>query len=172
VRIAAALLAASAVGLAAACGSSQTSTQSSGPLAFARCMRSHQVPNWPDPSSSGVFDKSKLTAQQLGATSAQVQAAQSACSHLLPNGGNGPSAAQAQRERAQGLSFSRCVRAHGVPTFPDPDSTGRIPERWPGVDQGSPTFEAANEACSKYRPPYVPSNAAYNAWARTHPNGS
>ncbi len=156
--------------LAAGCGGSPAShvAQQSPAVAFARCMRSNGVPNWPDPTSSGAFDKSKLTSQQLGASTSKVQAAQHACSHLLPNGGNGPSAAQVQQEKVQALEFSRCVRSHGVPTFPDPDSTGRIPERWPGVDQGSPTFEAANRACGKYRPPYVPSNAAYNAYARTH----
>ena len=158
--------------LAAGCGGSPASVQQNGPVAFAGCMRSNGVPNWPDPNSNGVFDKSKLSSQQLGASDAKVQAAQHACSHLLPNGGGGPNAAQLQQIRAQGLAFARCVRSHGVPNFPDPDSTGRIPERWPGVDQGSPAFEAANQACQRYRPPYIPSNAAYNAWARTHPNGS
>jgi hypothetical protein len=132
-------------------------------------MRSHGVPNWPDPNRSGVFDKSKLTSQQLGAGSSRVQAAQHACSHLLPNGGSGPTAAQQQQVKAQALSFSQCVRRHGVPNFPDPDSTGRIPDpATVGIDQGSPKFEAANRACGKYRPPYMPSNSAYNAYARTH----
>jgi hypothetical protein len=159
--------------LAAACGGSPANdvapTQQRGAVAFARCMRSNGVPNWPDPSSSGMFDKSKLTSQQLGASTSRVQAAQRACNHLLPNGGSGPNAAQLQQEKAQGLSFSRCVRAHGVPNFPDPDSTGRIPDPASvGIDQGAPKFEAANQACGKYRPPYMPSNAAYNAYARTH----
>jgi hypothetical protein len=132
-------------------------------------MRSNGVPNWPDPNSSGVFDKSKLTSQQLGASSAKVQAAQSACSHLLPNGGRGPSPAQVQLIRAQALRFSQCVRAHGVPNFPDPDSSGRIPDpASAGIDQGSPKFEAANQACRASRPPYMPSNSAFNAYARTH----
>jgi hypothetical protein len=165
--------------LAAACGGSPgsnggqlgsaTSAPQSGAFAFARCMRSHGVPNWPDPNRSGVFDKSKLTSQQLGAGSSRVQAAQHACSHLLPNGGSGPTAAQQQQVKAQALSFSQCVRRHGVPNFPDPDSTGRIPDpATVGIDQGSPKFEAANRACGKYRPPYMPSNSAYNAYARTH----
>lgn len=60
------------------------------------------------------------------------------------------------------------MRAHGVTNFPDPDSTGRIPDPASfGIDQGSPQLEAANQACGKYRPPYIPSNAAYNAYART-----
>jgi hypothetical protein len=157
--------------LAAACGGSPAShvAQQNGAVAFARCMRANGVPNWPDPSSSGAFDKSKLTSQQLGASDSKVQAAQSACNHFLPNGGSGPNAAQRQRERAQGLAFSRCVRRHGVPSFPDPDSTGRIPDPASvGIDQGSPKFEAANRACGRYRPPYIPSNAAYDAYARSH----
>jgi hypothetical protein len=133
-------------------------------------MRSNGVSNFPDPGSGGVIPKEGV--EQLGVTSSRFQTAQRACRHLLPNGGQPPSQAERAQVRAQGLAFSRCVRAHGVPNFPDPDSTGRIPEQWPGVDQGSPTFEAANQACAKYRPPYVPSNAAYNAYARTHPNGS
>jgi hypothetical protein len=157
--------------LAAACGGSSGShvAQQSGAIGFAGCMRSHRVPNWPDPSSSGVFDKSKLTPQKLGATGSQVSAAERACQHLLPNGGRPPSRSRRQQVRAQALSFSQCVRAHGVPDFPDPDSTGRIPD--PAsihIDQGSPRFEAANQACGRYRPPYMPSNADYDAWARTH----
>jgi hypothetical protein len=130
-------------------------------------MRSNGVPNWPDPNASGVFDKSKLTSQQLGASGSRVGTAQRACNHLLPNGGSGRSAGQVQQMRAQGLRFSLCVRSHGVPNFPDPDSSGRIPDSF-GIDQGSPKFQAANQACRKYRPPYIPSNAAYDAYARTH----
>ena len=170
------LLAPALVLLAAACGGSPaTSTQQNGPIAFASCMRSNGVPNWPDPDSSGAFDKSKLTSQQLGASSSRVQTAQRACSHLLPNGGSGPSAAQLQQERTQALNFSKCVRAHGVPNFPDPESSGRMRIPDPasvGINQGSPNFQAANQACGKYRPPYMPSNSEYDAYARTHPNGS
>lgn len=155
--------------LTAACGGPAAGpARQNGPVAFARCMRSNGVPNWPDPGSNGAFDKSKLTSQQLGASDAKVQAAQHVCSHLLPNGGNGPNAAQLQQIRAQALTYSRCVRSHDVPSFPDPDSTGRIPERWPGVDQGSRSFRAANQACGKYRPPYIPSNAAYDDYLRSH----
>jgi hypothetical protein len=163
--------------LAAACGSSSgghvaqlgASTSQNRAISFAHCMRSHRVPNWPDPTTSGVFDKSKLTSQLLGAGPAQVQAAQSACQHLMPNGGRGPSAAQLQQVTAQGFAFARCIRSHGVRTFPDPDSTGRIPDpATVGIDQGSPRFQAANQPCRKYRPPYMPSNSAYNAYARAH----
>lgn len=148
---------------------SAASAHQNGAVAFARCMRSEGVPNWPDPNARGAFDKSKLTTKQLGATGSGVQIAQSACNHLLPNGGSGPDPARVRQMRAQGLHFAQCVRSHGVPDFPDPASGGRIPDPATlGINQGSPKFEAANTACGKYRPPYMPSNSAYNAYARAH----
>jgi len=150
-------------------GSSTSGSTAAHAVAYAYCMRSHGVPSWPDPNSSGVFDKSKLTLQQLGVSGSRLQSAQTACKHLAPNGGRPPNQAQLQQMRAQALQFSQCVRAHGVPNFPDPDSTGRIPDpAGDGIDQGAPKFQAANQACGKYRPPYIPSNAAYDAYARTH----
>ena len=187
-RIAAAILSAAVLTLlAAACGGSKgghvaqlgsTATQSSTPssagsaqengaVTFSRCMRSNGVLTFPDPGSGGAIPKESL--QQLGVGSAQFEAAQSACRHLLPNGGRPPNQTERLQVRAQSLRFAECVRAHGVPNFPDPDSTGRIPDPASvGINQGSPKFRTANKACGKYRPPYMPSNAAYNAWARTH----
>jgi hypothetical protein len=128
-------------------------------------MRSNGVANYPDPNNSGVTPKE--SSQQLGVTTAKFQSAENACQHLLPNGGNGPNQAQIQEVRAQGLRFAQCMRNHGV-ALPDPASDGRIPDpATVGINQGSPRFEAANEACGKYRPPYMPSNAQYNAYART-----
>ena len=141
--------------------------QQNGAVGFSTCMRSNGVPTFPDPDRSGAIPKVGLS--QLGVSSSRFQAAQSACNHLLPNGGRPPSQAQRQSVKTLALAFSQCVRAHGVPNFPDPDSSGRIPDpATVGIDQGSPKFEAANQACGKYRPPYMPSNSAYNAYARTH----
>jgi hypothetical protein len=133
-------------------------------VGFAHCMRSNGVPTWPDPNSSGVFDKSKITTQQLGVSSSRIQVAQSACQHLLP-----PASATQQRlNTAQALQFSQCMRNNGVPSFPDPDGSGRIPDPASlGIDQGAPQFQAANQACAQYRPPYFPSNESYNSYAAT-----
>ena len=147
-------------------GPSAASAQANGALAFAGCMRSNGVSTYPDPGGSGT---AKPSLQQLGVSSSRFQAALSACRHLLPNGGRPPDQAEQQQVRALSLRFSQCVRAHGVPNFPDPGSDGRIPDpATAGINQGSPKFEAANQACGRYRPPYMPSNAAYNAYARTH----
>jgi hypothetical protein len=170
VRASAAFLAAALALIAAACGGSATPPASAPTglaVAYSRCMRAHGIPNFPDPGSDGVIPKESL--QQLGVSEPQFQAAQGNCRHLLPNGGAGPTPAEIQHVRAQALLYAECVRAHGVPTFPDPGSDGRIPDpSTVGVNQGAPNFEAANAACAKYRPPYMPSNARYNAWARTH----
>jgi hypothetical protein len=129
-------------------------------------MRSSGVTNYPDPNSSGAIPKE--SSQQLGVTSSKFQSAQSACQHLLPNGGNGPNQAEVQQVKAQGLRFAQCMRTHGV-ALPDPGSDGQIPDPASvGLNQGSPSFEAANQACGKYRPPYMPSNAQYNEYAQSH----
>jgi hypothetical protein len=141
-----------------------SSAQPVGAVGFAHCMRAHGVPNWPDPNNSGVFDKAKVTTQQLRVSSSQLQTAQNACQALLPP----ESATQQRLTTAQALQFSQCVRTHGVPNFPDPDGSGRIPDpASSGIDQGSPQFQAANQACAQYRPPYFPSNEAYDSYAAT-----
>ena len=186
-RVAAALAASAGIAQLAACGGSpeshvaqvgSTTTKSSTPssaisaqqigaLAFSRCMRSNGVARWPDPDSGGGFPKRTL--QQLGVASTRFQAAESACNHLLPNGGSGPDPAEVQQARAQALKFSQCMRDHRVTNFPDPISNGRIPDPTSvGINQGSPQFQAANQACREYRPAYMPSNAAYNSWVRSH----
>src|SRR5215475_11671213 len=53
-------------------------------LAFARCVRSHGDPNWPDPDSNGQEPPS---AKQEAAGNPRFPAARSACVHLLQNGG-------------------------------------------------------------------------------------
>jgi hypothetical protein len=147
-------------------GSTNSQSPNSQLLAYAHCMGSHGEPNFPDPNSSGQLPKNQIAA--LGPSTPRFLAAQTACRHMLPNGGSGPTQAQVQQLSAQALKFAQCMRSHGVTTFPDPDSTGRIPD--PAtfrIDQGSPQFQAANQACRKYRPGYFPSNAAYNSWTRT-----
>jgi hypothetical protein len=88
-------------------------------LAYATCLRTQGVPNWPDPTSSGAFDKSKLTLQQLGVSSSHLQAAQAACQRLLPNGGERPNQVELREMERDALDFARCMRSHGVPTWPD-----------------------------------------------------
>ena len=147
-------------GVANVSGSHTTSSRSSPSstyaqaLAYANCVRSHGVPLWPDPDSSGRFDKSKLTPRQLGVSMAKAGAAQHACRTLLPT----YSATQQSQVLAQALTFSRCMRAHGSTNFPDPESNGAI--RIPHAMENSPVYLAALHFCiAKYGVPPPPSPA-------------
>jgi hypothetical protein len=109
--------------------SASTTTAQSGLLAFSNCMRSNGVPNFPDPQRF-VGGNVKLTLHQFGAASPQFRAAITACNHLLPTNGGGAGSQetpQQQRTRlADGLSFAKCMRRHGVNRFPDPTAQGQL----------------------------------------------
>jgi hypothetical protein len=151
--------------LAAACGSSgsggppvasisslpsasATSSGGSGTasaLAYARCMRAHGMPDWPDPDANGNFKPSSLDPN-----SAAYKAANNACKSLLP----APQAPPADA-KALNLRYARCMRAHGISDFPDPGPDGSLQIRSsPGsdLDPNNPQFKAAHEACKQYRP--------------------
>ena len=48
---------------------------------------------------------------------------------------------------ADKLGFARCLRAHGVPTFPDPNASGQEPTNWKQLTF-TPQGQAAVGACS------------------------
>jgi hypothetical protein len=48
-------------------------------------------------------------------------------------------------------AFSACMRSYGVPTFPDPDSSGRI-QVPSSIDDRLPTVRAAYRACRNLAP--------------------
>jgi hypothetical protein len=138
----------SSVGSSTTSGGAATAGGTTGSqlLAFARCMRSHGVPDYPDPTSSGKLPSA--TPQQLGVSSAQDEVAQNACLHLLPNGDGGPSQAQVQLDRNSLLPYTRCMRSHGVSNFPDPDTRGHL-DVGAGTDVpvNTPQFQRAFQAC-------------------------
>jgi hypothetical protein len=147
---------------AAACGSggsssgpSAVSSQAGGStnyqkdLAYAQCMRSHGVPDFPDPNSNGVFAISGIDLE-----SGTAKAAEQACRHLLPNGGQLSQSQQQQRLR-QLLKLAQCMRSHGVPDFPDPTDTNGHPGlnlHGSNVNPQSPQFIAAQQACGPVTP--------------------
>jgi hypothetical protein len=96
-------------------------------VAFSRCVRSHGVPNFPDPQA-GASNAKFPSAQQLRVSSSQLSTAENACQRLLPVGIDDqfPPAEVPLLLRSM-LPFARCMRSHGVPNFPDPavDSEGR-----------------------------------------------
>jgi hypothetical protein len=84
-----------------------------------------------------------------GPGSPQDAAAERDCKSLLPKGGMPriPTPAQAARALAQLLRYAVCIRAHGVPNFPDPTSMGLRISPKSGIDLNSPQFLAAQKSC-------------------------
>jgi hypothetical protein len=128
---------------------SAAATQQSGLLAFAACMRTNGVANFPDPNSSGVLPKRQIA--QLAAGSPQFVPAHRACEHLLPNDGQ-PTQAQVQQAWTDMRSFAHCMRAHGVQNWPDPAVTSPQDNRPffnlpTNVDPNAPEITSKVRAC-------------------------
>jgi len=90
-------------------------------LAYSRCMRSHGVPNFPDP----VAGPNGITFANIGPNSPQLQRAEHACKSILPASSGGSQAIPPAQQAAY-LRWAACIRARGLPNFPDPtfDSSG------------------------------------------------
>ena len=134
----------------AASGSGSTgSGKNGGLLAYSQCMRSHGLPDFPDPNSQGVIEGKSSSASggntsDLNPNSPTYQAAQKACQKYA-SGGTTP-ADQAQ-QLAQALKYSACMRSHGVTDFPDPTVVnGQIEFSGSGIGR-SPDYQSANTAC-------------------------
>ena len=105
-----------------ACGSSSnssTSAAASNPagIRYADCMRTHGVPNFPDPSSGGGVQ----IPGDINPASPAFHTAQRACQSLIPGGTGAPTPVTAQQLKTM-VQLSRCMRAHGASGFPDPIS--------------------------------------------------
>jgi hypothetical protein len=156
-RLAIAFVAA-ACGLAlAGCGSSRKATTAAGGsspgLRFSACMRAHGVPNFPDPSSRGQI--AITPGSGLDPFSPAFEAAQKACGG--GPGGGGPSE-MSESQKLAALAFSKCMRAHGVPNFPDPSYhpsgngpmlsiRGMLFAPTAAFNPGSPAIRQAAAAC-------------------------
>lgn len=63
----------------------------------------------------------------------------------------GSSKPKAQAHANVFIAFSKCMRAHGVTNFPDPNGHG-INIAGTGIDPRSPAFQAAHKVCFKLLP--------------------
>jgi hypothetical protein len=129
-------------------------------LQFSQCMRSHGIAKFPDLTASSsriasLMPKISVSMQQLGVSNSQFAAAQTACRHLLPNGGETtPSESQQDLNAMRG--FARCMRSHGVSTWPDPTNG---PAGWgfnlvhvQGFDPNSPQINNKMTVCQRRLP--------------------
>jgi hypothetical protein len=130
-----------------------------------QCIRAHGVPNYPDPPSSGgmhsVGNRNTVTVNgvKLDASPQKLQNAQQACAKYAPVG-PAVSSSQLASIREAAVRAAVCMRAHGVPDFPDPSVT-----TGPGghglrisigsgaganLNPSSPAFKAAQAKCTKF----------------------
>jgi hypothetical protein len=134
-------------------GSSSSAGSSGNLLEYAACMRSHGLPDFPDPDSSGGF----AMPSNINPNSPQYQAAANACKAYAGPGLNLTPAREEQIE-ASALEFAQCMRSHGLPNYPDPKitfSNGGVSESegapGSGLDPNSPAYQAALKTCQSLR---------------------
>ncbi len=135
-------------------------------VAYAACMHTHGIPNFPEPkvSEHGGSTSIKMAIPARVGQNPRFKAASEACRKLLPGGGPGNQAPLTPAEQAQYLRAAACIRSHGVPSFPDPTFSGgdvHIDKR--GLDMSSQTFKAAVRACESL----IPGGAGGNGQAHS-----
>ena len=153
----------------AACGSlrlslgagASESSVSNAELRVSECMRSHGVPNFPDPAGGG--SGFKLDGTGINPQAPAFVSAQRTCFKLLPGGGPLAQHRTAQA-MAQALQLAECMRRHGVSGFPDPtlkpppianrdeysvveDTDGAVLAVPRTINASSPVFKRAATTC-------------------------
>ncbi len=161
------LLLAPVVGAAAlalaACGSSGAPSASAqtgsgtGPRAvtFAKCMRGHGVPQFPDPggtpsAGSSISIMGARLPPTINIKAPTFRSALNTCMKPLLAAPPRPPLSAARK--AALLKFAQCMRAHGVPSYPDPKfpPNGLIgvgPGPGSSIDVNSPAFQHAEQVC-------------------------
>jgi hypothetical protein len=115
-------------------------------LNFTTCVRSHGVPNIPDPGTPGWKNA-------LGRQAPAVLAAERICGRLVPGvmpSSQGQSEAHSPAQTAAMLAFARCMRSHGFPNFPDPTSSGDMTHQMlatAGINLHQPAVVPAADTC-------------------------
>jgi hypothetical protein len=127
-------------------GSDQTAVLA----ALGACFRQHGV-NMADPTISAngqlQMDRSVLSQVPTNVISAAAQACAAQVQALRLLVPKKPSLVP------QEVKFSECMRQHGIANFPDPDPAGGgFPIRQQGIDETTPAFQAAQQACQSLLP--------------------
>lgn len=118
---------------------------------LARCVRSHGMPGWPDPVINPLTGNPDFPPGAPRVPPSIQQACQSIASRLPPQAQNSqPPTATSMRGL---LSFARCMRAHGVANWPDPNTLGEFPMTAQMSAQfKGPADRSATSACIRYVP--------------------
>jgi hypothetical protein len=137
---------------AAPAGGSGLSAQT--PLAqaetYSQCMRSHGVPNFPDPvlTPGGGYG---YRTTGIDPNSAAFQGALQAC-RALPSPWQSTGQKLSPAQQQAWLNWAKCIRANGVQNFPDPTFSGRAVQISNAGGSRSPQLESAMIACKSQMP--------------------
>lgn len=136
-------------GAAAGGSGSSGSTALAQAVAYSQCIRSHGVSNFPDPVQTPSGGYGYRTAG-IDPNSAGFQGALQACKALpSPWSSTGQQLSAAQQQAW--LNWAQCIRAHGLPDFPDPTFSGSEVQD-SGVGSSSPQLQQAIDTCTSQRP--------------------
>jgi hypothetical protein len=125
-------------------------------IVYISCLQNHGV-HIPPPVAGGNGGASAgHDGGGVNQNSPQFRRAQRACQALLPTGA-GPVIITTQQQ-ADYLRAARCMRAHGVPEFPDPVFAGGGVHfsQPPGVNIHSPQVQRAVATCRRLIPQGLP----------------
>jgi hypothetical protein len=120
-------------------------------LAYADCIRSHGVPDFPDPDGQGDFTIKPTAAKpDLRPNSPALQAGMRKCGPV-PSGSVTPAEEEAAFHSQ--LKTARCMQTHGVPDYPlpqlvtTPGKAGSILLHYNGIDPNAPNVQRAAQKC-------------------------
>jgi hypothetical protein len=115
-------------------------------------MRSHGVPDFPDPTNAGGASKQAVVSALQAIGGSRAQAAQIACVNVnggSPGAGGGQSHNQAHTTAM--LAFARCIRSHGFLKFPDPTTSGQLSQEMlstAGINLHEPRLLRVADSCT------------------------
>jgi hypothetical protein len=161
-------------GSSAGAGERPGASPGSQAIAYAACMHEHGVPNFPEPqvSEHGSEVNVKIAVPAGVGANPKFNSAQQACRKLLPGGGPGRQAALTPAQQEQYLKAAACIRAHGLPDFPDPTfSGGGVHIEHLKINQSSPVFKTAVHDCESLIPGGVRAGSGQVQEATPGPGG-
>jgi hypothetical protein len=145
-------------------------------IEWTTCIRSHGDPNQVDPTIDSNKDINITMVNVSEAMASEVHGSTGPCSNYLVAAANVLRAGQpapTAPDAAQAAKYVDCMRANGVPNYPNPSPDGKTDFYTAGVNPDSPIFEKADKLCSKKSgiPYYAPGAEAPGVVKVTSCNG-